>query len=190
MFIREIDKQYPMTAAQIIADHPHTSFPVPFALPDGYAHVLEALPPAFNPTTHRLAEQAPQLIGSEWHQVRTVVEMTAEERAAYVESTRPPVPAEVPRWAGRLALKRHALNGGALVLLAPDETRPDNFLARASEWRETLPPGELADRVDAALDDAKDWLRGSTTVATLADILGLNGAQVDALFVWAGGQEV
>ncbi|WP_278536170.1 hypothetical protein [Delftia acidovorans] len=96
---------------------------------------------------------------------------------------------EVPRWAGRLALKRHVLEQGALVLLAPDDARPeDNLLARVLAWRDTLQPGEMLDRVDAVLNDAKDWLRDSETVAAVAQVLGLTAEQVDALFAWAAAQ--
>lgn len=96
---------------------------------------------------------------------------------------------EVPRWAGRLALKRHVLEQGALVLLAPDDARPeDNLLARVLAWRDTLQPGEMLDRVDAVLNDAKDWLRDSETVAAVAAVLGLTAEQVDALFAWAAAQ--
>lgn len=103
-------------------------------------------------------------------------------------------PQEVPRWAGRLALKRHVLEQGVLeqgvlVLLGPDDARPEgNLLARVLGWRDTLPAGELLDRVDAVLNDAKDWLRDSETVAAVAAVLGLTGAQVDALFAWAAAQ--
>lgn len=96
---------------------------------------------------------------------------------------------EVPRWAGRLALKRHVLEQGVLVLLGPDDARPtDNLLARVLVWRDTLPAGEMLDRVDAVLNDAKDWLRDSETVAAVAQELGLTAEQVDALFVWAAAQ--
>lgn len=96
---------------------------------------------------------------------------------------------EVPRWAGRLALKRHVLEQGDLVVLAPDDASPEgNLLARVLAWRETLPAGELLDRVDAVLNDAKDWLRDSETVVAVAAVLGLTEEQVDALFVWAAAQ--
>lgn len=102
----------------------------------------------------------------------------------------PPVPVEVPRWAGRLALKRHVLDGGELIALAADEVRNDNLLASVLAWRQALPEGELADRVDAALHDAKDWLRGSETVGVLAAVLGLTDGHVDRLFLWADQQEM
>lgn len=96
---------------------------------------------------------------------------------------------EVPRWAGRLALKRHVLEQDALVLLAPDDACPeDNLLARVLAWRDTLQPGEMLDRVDAVLNDAKDWLRDSETVAAVAAVLGLTAEQVDTLFAWAAAQ--
>ncbi|AEF90248.1 hypothetical protein DelCs14_3248 [Delftia sp. Cs1-4] len=96
---------------------------------------------------------------------------------------------EVPRWAGRLALKRHVLEQGALVLQGPDDVRPtDNLLAHVLEWRDGLPAAEQLDRVGAVLNDAKDWLRDSETVAAVAAVLGLTAEQVDALFVWAAAQ--
>lgn len=99
------------------------------------------------------------------------------------------VPSEVSRWAGRLALKRHVLEQGALVLLAPDDASPEgNLLARVLAWRDALQPGEMLDRVDAVLNDAKDWLRDSETVAAVAQVLGLTAEQVDALFAWAAAQ--
>lgn len=99
------------------------------------------------------------------------------------------LPLGVPRWAGRLALKRHVLEQDALVLLGPDDARPsDNLLARVLVWRDGLQPGEMLDRVDAVLNDAKDWLRDSETVAAVAAVLGLTAEQVDALFVWAAAQ--
>ncbi|WP_062794192.1 hypothetical protein, partial [Delftia acidovorans] len=83
----------------------------------------------------------------------------------------------------------HVLEQGALVLLGPDDARPsDNLLARVLMWRDALPPGELLDRVDAVLNDAKDWLRYSETVAAVAAVLGLTAEQIDALFVWAAAQ--
>lgn len=98
-------------------------------------------------------------------------------------------PQEVPRWAGRLALKRHVLEQGVLVLLGPDDARPEgNLLARVLVWRDTLQPGEMLDRVDAVLNDAKDWLRDSETVAAVAAVLGLTAEQVDTLFAWAAAQ--
>lgn len=96
---------------------------------------------------------------------------------------------EVPRWAGRLALKRHVLEQGALVLLEPDDARPAvNLLARVLAWRDMIPAGELLDRVDAVLNDAKDWLRDSETVAAVAAVLDLTAEQVDTLFAWAAAQ--
>ena len=122
---------------------------------------------------------------------RTIGDTIIQEAPSAEPSSflRPPS-AEVPRWAGRLALKRHVLQGGELVLLPPDEASEDNLLGLVLAWRATLAPGELADRVDAALDDAKDWLRGSETVATIAAVLGLTAAHVDALFAWAREQRV
>lgn len=101
-----------------------------------------------------------------------------------------PVPVEVPRWAGRLALKRHVLEGGDLRLLGPDESSASNLLQLVYAWRATLQGGELADRVDEALDSAKDWVRHSDTLQVIGQVLNLGDAQIDQLFIWAGKQRV
>lgn len=99
------------------------------------------------------------------------------------------VPQEVPRWAGKLALKRHALQNGEVVLLPPDAVA-GSLLDSVHTWWGTLGLGEAYDRVEAAMSDAKDWRRDSPTVATIASVLGLTESQIDGLFVWAGAQEL
>ena len=116
----------------------------------------------------------------DWAQMKSAEQLAAEAN---------PVPAEVPRWAGRLALKRHVFEGGALRLLDAEDAVPDgNLLALVLAWRASLLPGELSDRVDAALDDAKDWARDSETVIAVGDVLGLTSQHVDDLFRWAAQQ--
>lgn len=190
MFIHTETLAYPLSAQEIIAAHRNVSFPVPFEPLPIYALVHESPRPKHDPAVHIVVERPPARNAEGWHQSWVVRDMTAAEVAAYLQSIKPPVPTEVPRWAGRLALKRHVLQGGALMLLGPAETRADNLLARTLAWRATLAPGELADRVDAALDDAKDWVLASETVSTIAGILGLSAAQVRQLFMWAGEQRV
>ena len=46
----------------------------------------------------------------------------------------------------------------------------------------------LANRIDVALNDAKDWLRYSPTVMMVAGILPLAEEQLDALFSWANAR--
>ena len=101
----------------------------------------------------------------------------------------PPKVWEVPRWAGKLALMRHVLVDGQLLVLTETESRPeDNLLARVLTYRATLPAGELVDRIDVALNDAKDWLRNSPTVGLIAEIMPLSAEQLDELFTWAAAQ--
>lgn len=59
---------YPLTAGDVVSRNPHISFPVPFALPDGYAWVREALPPSFDPITQAVAELAPKKLAGAWTQ--------------------------------------------------------------------------------------------------------------------------
>lgn len=120
--------------------------------------------------------------------VRGIRDMTPEEiHQRWLAEN--PVPAEVPRWAGLLALKRHVLEGDELVLLAANDARPDdNLLALVTTYRASLQPGELADRLDAALNDAKDWRIESPTVGYVAQILPLSTEHLAELFRWAGNQ--
>lgn len=97
-------------------------------------------------------------------------------------------PQEVPRWAGILALKRHKLVAGVLALMEPDDAGAGSLHALVIAYRESLPSGEAADRLDAALNDAKDWLRISPTVLQMSALLQLSEAQTDTLFIWAGAQ--
>lgn len=79
-------QEYPLTAAQIRAAFPNTSFPQQAALRDaafaerGYHFVKDAQAPAYNPATHRLVPQtAPSLVDGEWVLGVDVVPLTQEE---------------------------------------------------------------------------------------------------------------
>lgn len=177
-----------VTAREMMDANPLTCPTIPFQLYEGYADLADVPAPEHNLLTHRVERAAYAMRdGDSWVPQYNVIALTSEEIDA---ARRALVPAEVPRWAGRLALKRHVLRAGELVLLEPSETSSDNMLALVLLWRDSLLHGELRDRVDAALDDAKDWLRDSDTVATLAAVLGLTDDKVDALFIWAGRQSV
>lgn len=99
------------------------------------------------------------------------------------------VPAEVPRWAGLLSIKRHALAGGELVLLPAEHPGDTSLHAAVQALRASMPPGEARDRLDVALNDVKDWTRYSPTVVSMCQALTLRDDQADALFVWAKAQE-
>lgn len=97
-------------------------------------------------------------------------------------------PQEVPRWAGVLALKRHAIHDGDLVLLEPSDAGDSSLYSAVLAIRSDIPAGEARDRLDVALNDAKDWLRNSPTVVDMCNSLGLTSDDADALFTWAHGQ--
>lgn len=99
-----------------------------------------------------------------------------------------PVPAEVPRWAGLLSIKRHALQSGELQFLPADDPGEDSLHVAVQSLRASMPAGEARDRLDVALNDAKDWMLRSPTVATICTALTLRDDQRDALFVWAHAQ--
>lgn len=109
-------------------------------------------------------------------------------RLAAVDTGPAVVPSEVPRWAGLLALKRHELRSSELLLLASDDDGANSLHAAVLAFRGAMPAGEARDRLDVALNDAKDWLRTSPTVQSMCSVLSLTGNQADALFVWADAQ--
>lgn len=188
MIVDERNNGLIVSAQEMIAAHPLTYPTVPLQLYDGYAWLKDIPPPPYNVATHR-AERSTKavLIDGEWNPQYKLIALTQDEIDA---ARRALVPTEVPRWAGRVALKRHVLESGELVLLGPTDTRADTLFAAVTAWRAGLPDGELAVRVEEALDAAKDWTRDSDTVAILASVLGLSDAQVDALFIWSGQQRV
>lgn len=99
------------------------------------------------------------------------------------------VPAEVPRWAGLLAIKRHAVIEGDLVLLDPFDEGSTSIFTVVSAFRASMLGGEARDRLDVALDHAKDWTRASPTVVSIAEVAGLSTVHLDELFRWADQQK-
>lgn len=174
-----------LSILQLRARFPDFSLPDDLAEFEGWRRCRVLPVPDFDPEMYQAQAQTPGWLGDELVQGWDVVPLSPEQVEAI---RRAKVPQEVPRWAGRLALKRHVLEASELVLLEPADSRPDNLLAGVLAWRASLPDGELADRVDAALDDAKDWLRDSETVGAVAAVLGLDEVQVDSLFLWAAVQ--
>lgn len=71
------------TESEIRAAFPNTSFPTPFAPPDGYAVVFPVPQPAYNPVT-QIARRAQPVLTSKghWEQSWEVVDLDAETIAA------------------------------------------------------------------------------------------------------------
>lgn len=152
-----------MTAAQIIAAHPLTVFPAPFAPPDGYAPLADIAPPAHDPDTQRLEPLAPVKVGSTWEPRWQVVDLTPAEIAAIAKAK---VPASVTMRQGRLAL----LAAGKLAQV-------DAAIASLPE------PQKSAALIE--WNYSNELQRGNAFVATLGAALGLSDAQVDQLFITA-----
>lgn len=101
-----------------------------------------------------------------------------------------PVPDEVLRYCGLLALKRHCLVQGQLQELAENQSWDSGSLySDVQQFRASMPPGEARDRLDVAINDVLYWSRSSPTVADLCEVLPLTPAQADALFIWAKARE-
>jgi len=64
---------------------PQTSFPAPMvdtALPEGVVRVLPSPTPAYDPSTHRVQEGAPELVKGQWYATYVVTPLGADELAA------------------------------------------------------------------------------------------------------------
>ena len=107
------------------------------------------------------------------------------------------VPTQVPRWAAVLALKS---NPSPVV---EGESYWDNVVAIRNQiiahpndttivfgGNSLEVTADLKNRIVAALDDANYWERHSELVNFMATLIGLDQAGVDALFIWAGKQQM
>lgn len=84
-YIHAADLRYPLTANDIKAEHPNTSFPQYLQPADiigfGYFPVIDNAP-SFDPATQHLVEGAPIQVSNEWRKGYVVTDYTAEELAA------------------------------------------------------------------------------------------------------------
>jgi hypothetical protein len=105
-YINQDTFEYPVSAAQIIAAHPNTSFPIPFEPPDNFSRVSEVLPPSFNSLTQKASELSPEFVDTAWRQRWLVVPLSASEIAAAATAK---VPISVTRVQARMALAEAGL---------------------------------------------------------------------------------
>lgn len=157
--------QYPYNTADLRNDNPQTSFPSPMT--DGELAewgVLRVYPvdPPESTDTQTLVEGPPEWDGGKWVQTWTVTDLTPEQIAERLQQRRSAM--SVPRLAARLALINAGLwdNIPALIDAIPDATQKAQTLA--------------------FFEDARNWKRLDPTVIALGTGLGLDDAELDALF--------
>lgn len=107
------------------------------------------------------------------------------------------VPPQVPRWAAVLALKSNPspiVEGqtywdNVVAIRNQIIAQPSNTVVEfgGNSLEVTI---DLKNRIVAALDDANYWERQSELVNFVAALIGLDQAGVDALFIWAGKQQM
>lgn len=148
------------TEAALMAAFPDTSFPIPFAPPDGIYPVRPTDRPTFDRFTQKVVKVAPVQDGDEWAEAWEVVALTPEEAAARV-------PQVVSMRQARLALLGAGLLDDVEAAIA---AIPDPIERRAAqiEW-------EFGQEVN----------RQHGLVSMLGPALGLSDAQIDALFIQA-----
>jgi hypothetical protein len=162
-YINQDTFDYPVSAAQIIAAHPNTSFPIPFEPPDNFFWVSEVLPPSFNSLTQKVSELSPEFVDTTWRQRWLVVPLSVSEIAAAAAAL---VPISVTRVQARMALAE-----AGLLLQVDGAVNAMTGLT-----------GEFA---KIKWFDATQIDRGDPLVNQMGALLNKNPGQMDALFVRA-----
>lgn len=166
-YINTQTKVYPVSLAQIQAEHPLTMFPQPFAEAFGdYAPVANTEEPVHDPATHKLVQLPPAEVDGEWRQAWDVVALTPQELD---DARRARVPASVTRRQARQAL----LLAGLLDSVQPAiEALADPVLRGMAqiEW-----------------DDSQAFERHRPLLVSLGHAIGLDDAGLDDLFTTAAG---
>ena len=170
-----IDKEgRQMSEADIRASNPLTVFPHPFVPVEGYEPVLDDDAPLHDALTHELRWGEPQPDGDGvWRRACAVVPLPDDVAAANLEARRlSRVPQVVSRAQGKVALIQAGLWAQVLAFVA---AIPD--------------PVERA-VAEVTLHDTQEWRRDSPFLASAAAALDLSEAQLDELFITAGGLQL
>ena len=170
-----IDKEgRQMSEADIRASNPLTVFPHPFVPVEGYEPVLDDDAPLHDALTHELRWGEPQPDGDGvWRRACAVVPLPDDVAAANLEARRLSlVPQVVSRAQGKVALIQAGLWAQVLAFVA---AIPD--------------PVERA-VAEVTLHDTQEWRRDSPFLASAAAALNLSEAQLDELFITAGGLQL
>lgn len=167
------DTKQPMDEGAIRAAHPLTVFPWPFAPPDGYDSVIDDEAPDHDPVTEQLVCGEPAQVDGQWRRSITVQPLPPEVVADNLERARlARVPQMVSRAQGKVALIQAGLWAQVLAFVA---AIPD--------------PVERA-VAEVTLHDTQEWRRDSPFLASAAAALDLSEAQLDELFITAGGLQL
>lgn len=163
------ETQRPVSESDIRAAHPLTVWPAVFCPFDDYAPVHDGPTPEFDPMTHELVWGEPVLIEGQWRREATAAPLPADVVA---DRRRALVPQVVSRAQGKVALIQAGLWPSVLEFVA---AIPD--------------PVERA-VAEVTLHDTQEWRRDSPFLASAAAALDLSEAQLDELFITAGGLQL
>ena len=169
-----IDKEgRQMSEADIRASNPLTVFPWPCAPPGGYDSVIDDEAPDHDPVTEQLVCGEPAQVDGQWRRSITVQPLPPEVVADNLERARlARVPQMVSRAQGKLALIGAGLWPAAIAFV--DGITDPTQRAYA----------------EVALHDTQEWRRDSPFLASAAAALDLSEAQLDELFITAGGLQL
>lgn len=82
-YINTTNGQYPVTEQEIRYQFPNTSFPMPFAPPEGFAWVFPTPKPTFDWISQNVIEAVPESLGDgNWEQRWQIIELDPEQVAS------------------------------------------------------------------------------------------------------------
>jgi hypothetical protein len=162
---------YPVSRAELVAEHPNTSFPATWNQPVlDFLEVDEVFPvppPATEPGFAAVEGQPELTPKGTWQQTWEIVEV----------ETPPPPPEPVPPIVSRFQAR------AAMMLSAATDGESENLLVQM----DAMVAGQPDPMVKLAWAEAVEWRRDSPSVNGLAQAAGLSDEDLDNLFRAAAG---
>ncbi len=171
MYINLETLEYPVSAGQIQATHPHVSFPVPFSPCDGYALVQPVDAPEYNRDTHRVEEMEPAVQEGQWVQRWRVVPLTPAEIAARLAGDK-------ARLLAAATARRWEVETGGVSF--PDGTRVGTTTEDQNRITTVIANAALAGVSAVDFKAATGWV--SLTLAELQGLAAVIALHVQACF--------
>lgn len=171
MFINTETGEYPVSELEIREAHPEFCYPIPFEPCPGYAAVLPAPLPEYNPATHRVDEIAPLNDGKTWVQQWRVVELTAAELEELLLF-------QQARLAAAVTVRRWEIETGGIAL--PGDLRIDTGRSDQDAITRVLVNAQAAGIAEVQFKAASGWVQ--LTIDQLRQIANAVALHVQACY--------
>ena len=157
-----IETRKVISTQEMINENPNSAFPVPFEPLDGYVALNESVP-FYDSRTHKPSfSELATLNGSEWSREISVIELTEVEKRELIPDVCSPAQ-------------------GLVALFALKSITEDDIQAAIAGISDPV----QRYTAQIAFSKATEWRRGSSSTQTLAVLLELTEADLDALFTYS-----